>query len=757
MLRVKLCVCVLCLAFSMEKTPLKLKLRLASGGSSTPEHTGSPSHPTIVSSMAEEPAQPVVPSDEEGEEEEEWQEEGQLIVSITSPLHNTCHRTNCSSSPLIVSITSPLHNTCHRTNCSSSPCEEEVGAEEEGKGKSRHSHHEDGTSREKHKKSKKKKKKKEKEKDRHKHRHHKDKAEKRDEGEGDESVDGLEPPMKKVHLDTSQSSPAPDSVVVGSKGTQGALQQLLDHLIRLLEKKDPQQMFAWPVTDSIAPGYSSIISQPMDFSTMRQKIDDNKYTSLSQFEADFRLMCNNCMTYNQTDTIFYKTAKKLLHIGEKMMVPEKLHALKKELPIMAQLSKDQVGVELNPDICGGKELETTEQDTVENMDVQNVKKEPENKFEGVQDDMSPEDILAQAQKSAREAADKLTVKKPASALGFLRQRVDGTTSLNFVTGCEGNNPDAKEKPISLGLLTGKITQGTASLHNYREDKRNMAKPVKPLYYGAFSSFCPSYDSTFANMTKEESEMVYSTYGNETAVQYAESICDFSRDCDVAMHLVDQLLNLITHQQHSRTKAVINERRKLQEEEERINALLCPPKEVISQPSATEPKEHHVDYNVLHSLKDIGIDTGFLSVFENAEKQEKIVKAQLSENAQLLEKLSKEQQERLSRPPPTNLNSLPQPSSQELQLVEQVTEGLTVVAKAAPPGALAPVPMVDVEGSSSKEECAVIKRGRPSLGGDGDIERQLQQILHQTEASSPPPRPQSSSNMTDTKLKEILGR
>ncbi|XP_076040452.1 bromodomain containing 7/9 isoform X9 [Oratosquilla oratoria] len=717
MLRVKLCVCVLCLAFSMEKTPLKLKLRLASGGSSTPEHTGSPSHPTIVSSMAEEPAQPVVPSDEEGEEEEEWQEEGQLIVSITSPLHNTCHRTNCSSSPLIVSITSPLHNTCHRTNCSSSPCEEEVGAEEEGKGKSRHSHHEDGTSREKHKKSKKKKKKKEKEKDRHKHRHHKDKAEKRDEGEGDESVDGLEPPMKKVHLDTSQSSPAPDSVVVGSKGTQGALQ------------------------------------------------------------ADFRLMCNNCMTYNQTDTIFYKTAKKLLHIGEKMMVPEKLHALKKELPIMAQLSKDQVGVELNPDICGGKELETTEQDTVENMDVQNVKKEPENKFEGVQDDMSPEDILAQAQKSAREAADKLTVKKPASALGFLRQRVDGTTSLNFVTGCEGNNPDAKEKPISLGLLTGKITQGTASLHNYREDKRNMAKPVKPLYYGAFSSFCPSYDSTFANMTKEESEMVYSTYGNETAVQYAESICDFSRDCDVAMHLVDQLLNLITHQQHSRTKAVINERRKLQEEEERINALLCPPKEVISQPSATEPKEHHVDYNVLHSLKDIGIDTGFLSVFENAEKQEKIVKAQLSENAQLLEKLSKEQQERLSRPPPTNLNSLPQPSSQELQLVEQVTEGLTVVAKAAPPGALAPVPMVrramgitvhpvsqateqmevDVEGSSSKEECAVIKRGRPSLGGDGDIERQLQQILHQTEASSPPPRPQSSSNMTDTKLKEILGR
>ena len=45
--------------------------------------------------------------------------------------------------------------------------------------------------------------------------------------------------------------------------------------------------------------------------------------------------------------------------------------------------------------------------------------------------------------------------------------------------------------------------------------------VKPVYYGSYSSFCPTYDSTFANLSKEESEMVYATYGNETAVQYAK--------------------------------------------------------------------------------------------------------------------------------------------------------------------------------------------------------------------------------------------
>lgn len=58
------------------------------------------------------------------------------------------------------------------------------------------------------------------------------------------------------------------------------LSKALDHLLGLLEKKDPQNFFAWPVTENIAPGYSTIISNPMDFSTMRQKIEDNQYSNL---------------------------------------------------------------------------------------------------------------------------------------------------------------------------------------------------------------------------------------------------------------------------------------------------------------------------------------------------------------------------------------------------------------------------------------------------------------------------------------------
>lgn len=50
---------------------------------------------------------------------------------------------------------------------------------------------------------------------------------------------------------------------------------------------------------------------------------------------------------------------------------------------------------------------------------------------------------------------------------------------------------------------------------------NRIVSVKPLYYGAYSSFAPCIDSTFSNLTSAESDLVRTTYGEETAIQYAE--------------------------------------------------------------------------------------------------------------------------------------------------------------------------------------------------------------------------------------------
>ena len=47
---------------------------------------------------------------------------------------------------------------------------------------------------------------------------------------------------------------------------------MLEYLLVMLEKRDVSRFFSQPVSDTFAPGYSTIIKEPMDFSTMHEKI-----------------------------------------------------------------------------------------------------------------------------------------------------------------------------------------------------------------------------------------------------------------------------------------------------------------------------------------------------------------------------------------------------------------------------------------------------------------------------------------------------
>lgn len=94
-------------------------------------------------------------------------------------------------------------------------------------------------------------------------------------------------------------------------------------------------------------------------------------------------------------------------------------------------------------------------------------------------------------------------------MGFLRQAKDGTTSMQILVDTENLCP---ERVVSVGAFTGKLQHGTGNLQGFREDRRNNAKVVKPLNYGTFCSFAPIYDSRFANLSKDESDIVLNTYG-----------------------------------------------------------------------------------------------------------------------------------------------------------------------------------------------------------------------------------------------------
>ena len=126
---------------------------------------------------------------------------------------------------------------------------------------------------------------------------------------------------------------------------------------------------------------------------------------------------------------------------------------------------------------------------------------------------------------------------------FERKREDGSTSLAILTPGEGIIPGTeKDRPITLGSFLGKIRNGSASLQGFKEDRRNTAKSMYPIYYpGGYSSHGPTFDSTFANLTTNDSNLV-SPYFDFRKLENEELIRNVCGE-DYSEHFVDHLLDL----------------------------------------------------------------------------------------------------------------------------------------------------------------------------------------------------------------------
>ncbi|XP_060100765.1 bromodomain-containing protein 1 isoform X6 [Heteronotia binoei] len=90
---------------------------------------------------------------------------------------------------------------------------------------------------------------------------------------------------------------------------------LLSTVLDQLQEKDSARIFAQPVNLKEVPDYLDHIKHPMDFSTMRKRLDAQEYKNLTGFEEDFNLIIDNCMKYNAKDTIFYRAAVRLRDQG----------------------------------------------------------------------------------------------------------------------------------------------------------------------------------------------------------------------------------------------------------------------------------------------------------------------------------------------------------------------------------------------------------------------------------------------------------
>uniref|UniRef100_A0A8C1EKC0 Bromodomain containing 7 n=1 Tax=Cyprinus carpio carpio TaxID=630221 RepID=A0A8C1EKC0_CYPCA len=480
--------------------------------------------------------------------------------------------------------------------------------------------------------------------------------------------------------DVSQDKPLTPSLARMEEKEQTPLQEALSQLIRQLQRKDPSAFFSFPVTDLIAPGYSLIIKRPMDFSTMKEKVKKEQFQSLEELKLDFKVMCENAMIYNKPETIYYKAAKKLLHSGMKILSTERLDSLKQSIEFMAGLQTSSSHSAEDGEDEGGTSDAAKENSSV--MDTSDNSQSPRVGNKDTPSRDSKDDAKSQAEKDLEEikkivedSGGKLSNRSLQCELEFERRKSDGLTTLGILNPADLSAGDPGYCPVKLGMMGGRLQTGINTLQGFKEDKRNMVTPVSYMNYCPFSSYAPTYDSSFANISKEDSDLIYSFYGEDNSHPDSHPstvplvIADYLAKSEEHMsRLADNVLDALTSGEHSRqlkeTETVRN-----------LTTYLFICMVVVSESSSGES---------VTALGSLGLNPDLLPENFDSEEAEHF-QQKLDETTVLLRELQKVQKERLSAKQPPNIICLLSPTAKELQLAEKVTGNLAQLTSQVTPG------------------------------------------------------------------------
>ncbi|XP_044090262.1 bromodomain-containing protein 9 isoform X3 [Neovison vison] len=491
--------------------------------------------------------------------------------------------------------------------------------------------------RERHREKKKKKKKKaEKEKhlddeERRKRKEEKKRKREKEHGDTEGEADDFDP-GKKVEVEPPPDRPVRACRTQAAEHESTPIQQLLEHFLRQLQRKDPHGFFAFPVTDAIAPGYSMIIKHPMDFGTMKDKIVANEYKSVTEFKADFKLMCDNAMTYNRPDTVYYKLAKKILHAGFKMMSKAAL------------LGSEDTAVEEPVPEVAPVQVETARKSKRPSREVISCMFEPEGNACSLTDSTAEEHVLALVEHAADEARDRISRLLPGGKMGYLRKNGDGGLLYSVVNTAEPDADEEETHPVDLSSLSSKLLPGFTTL-GFKDERRG-----KVTFLSSATTALSTHNSVFGDLKSDETELLYSAYGDETGVQCALSLQEFVKDAgSYSRKLVDDLLDQITGGDHSRLLFQLRQRR---------NVPAKPPDEVKAGDSVGDGGSV-LDFMSMKSYSDASLDISALGSLGKVKKELDADDGHLNldETAKLLQDLHEAQAERGGSRPPSNLSSL----------------------------------------------------------------------------------------------------
>ncbi|XP_004411681.1 PREDICTED: bromodomain-containing protein 9 [Odobenus rosmarus divergens] len=493
--------------------------------------------------------------------------------------------------------------------------------------------------RERHREKKKKKKKKsEKEKhlddeERRKRKEEKKRKREKEHGDTEGEADDFDP-GKKVDVEPPPDRPVRACRTQPAENESTPIQQLLEHFLRQLQRKDPHGFFAFPVTDAIAPGYSMIIKHPMDFGTMKDKIVANEYKSVTEFKADFKLMCDNAMTYNRPDTVYYKLAKKILHAGFKMMSKQ-----------AALLGNEDTAVEEPVPEVVPVQVETAKKSKRPSREVISCMFEPEGNACSLTDSTAEEHVLALVEHAADEARDRISRLLPGGKMGYLKKNGDGSLLYSVVNTAEPDADEEETHPVDLSSLSSKLLPGFTTL-GFKDERRGKVTFLS----SATTALSMHNNSVFGDLKSDETELLYSAYGDETGVQCALSLQEFVKDAgSYSRKMVDDLLDQITGGDHSRLLFQLRQRR---------NVPVKPPDEVKAGDSLGDGSSV-LDFMSMKSYSDASLDISMLGSLGKVKKELDADDSHLNldETAKLLQDLHEAQAERGGSRPSSNLSSL----------------------------------------------------------------------------------------------------
>jgi len=145
-------------------------------------------------------------------------------------------------------------------------------------------------------------------------------------------------PQDKRRDETVIGKKANDPIHEPTTAFKRQLSRIIKASLTAMKEADPENLFLNPVTDAIAPGYSKIIPKPMCIVNMEEKIDDQEYLTLKDWENDVNLMYQNCITYNKgpAGQWFRGEAQRQKNVFKDEVLPQARELYDKEVSLRTQ-------------------------------------------------------------------------------------------------------------------------------------------------------------------------------------------------------------------------------------------------------------------------------------------------------------------------------------------------------------------------------------------------------------------------------------